>query len=100
MPTRDQILQYVLTTMENLSGDWDYSRPVGPDSLLFTELGFESLDAVVLCTSIQEHYHKQMPFPELLAALGRERRDLSIRELVDFIEQHLHAGGRAEGMVQ
>lgn len=87
--TRQEIQNYVLRLLEELCRDWDYSRPVGPDSLLFSELGLESLDAVVLATSIQEHFGQQMPFAELLAAIGEQQRDLSIAELVDFIDKHL-----------
>jgi len=88
-PTRDEIQDYVLRTLQELCHDWDYSRPVGPSSLLFTELGLESLDAVVLGTIIQEHFQKPLPFSELLAEIGREQRDLSIMELVDFVDLHL-----------
>ncbi len=90
-PTRQEILDYILQTLQDLSQDWDYSKPVSPESLLFSELGFESLDAVVLGTSIQEHYQTQMPFAELLAEIGQNQRDLSINELVEFVDSHLGA---------
>ena len=89
-PTHDEIQDYVLATLQDLCRDWDYSRPVGPGSLLFTELGLESLDAVVLGTIIQEHFQQPLPFAELLAEIGREQRDLSIKELVSFVDQHLN----------
>ena len=88
-PTYEEVQEYVLGTLLELSRDWDYSKPVSLDSLLFTELGLESLDAVVLVTKIHEHYGKQMPFAELLAELGRVQRDLSVRELVEFVDKHL-----------
>jgi acyl carrier protein len=69
---------------------------VGPDALLFTGLGLESLDAVVLGTAIQEHYRIQMPFAELLADIGEKRRDLSIAELADFVNQHVNAAAAQE----
>ena len=90
-PRRQEILEYLLHKMEELTQDWDYADPVRPESRLFTELGFESLDAVVLCTAIQEHYHTPMPFAELLADIGREQRDLTINELADFVNTHLGA---------
>ncbi len=101
--TRDDIQEYVLATLQELCQDWDYSRPVGPSSLLFTELGLESLDAVVLGTTIQEHFHKPLPFAELLSEIGREQRDLSIRELVDFVDRNLNRAeveARPAGRVQ
>jgi len=93
-PSRQEILDYLLQKMGELTQDWDYPDPVSPESKLFTELGFESLDAVVLCTAIQEHYQTPMPFAELLAEIGQQQRDLSIKELTDFVDTHL--GGPAE----
>jgi phosphopantetheinyl transferase (holo-ACP synthase)/acyl carrier protein len=92
-PSRQEVLDYLLHKMSELTQDWDYLDPVRPESLLFTELGFESLDAVVLCTAIQEHYQTPMPFAELLAEIGQQQRDLSIDELADFVNTHL--GGSA-----
>ena len=88
-PSRQEILDYLLHKMGELTQDWDYPDPVSPASKLFTELGFESLDAVVLCTAIQEHYQTPMPFAELLAEIGQQQRDLSIDELADFVNTHL-----------
>ena len=93
-PSRQEILDYLLQKMGELTQDWDYPDPVRPESLLFTELGFESLDAVVLCTAIQEHYQTPMPFAELLAEIGQQQRDLSIDELTDFVDTHLWRPGR------
>jgi acyl carrier protein len=95
-PTQPEILAYVLKTVQDLCQDWDYADPVGPESLLFTGLGMESLDAVVLCTAIQEHYQTTMPFAELLADIGQKQRDLSIAELAEFVGQHVSAGAQAE----
>jgi acyl carrier protein len=92
-PSRQEILDYLLQKMGELTQDWDYPDPVRAESKLFTELGFESLDAVVLCTAIQEHYQTPMPFAELLAEIGQQQRDLSIDELTDFV--HTHLGGPA-----
>jgi acyl carrier protein len=88
---RDEVLNYVLQTIEELLRDWDNSSAIDANSLLFTGLGMESLDVVVLGTSIQEHFQFQMPLAELLADVGqREVRDLSIGELVDFVDLHLN----------
>src|SRR5580658_1065392 len=101
-PSRQEILEYLLQKMGELTEDWDYPDPVGPESKLFTGLGFESLDAVVLCTAIQEHYQTPMPFAELLAEIGQQQRDLSIDELANFVNTHLGgpAGADATRRVQ
>jgi acyl carrier protein len=94
--TQPEILAYVLKTVQDLCQDWDYADPVGPESLLFTGLGMESLDAVVLCTAIQDHYRITMPFAELLADIGQKQRDLSIAELAEFVGQHVGTGAQVE----
>ena len=99
-PTQPEILAYVLKTVQDLCQDWDYADPVGPESLLFTGLGMESLDAVVLCTAIQEHYQTTMPFAELLADIGQKQRDLSIAELAEFVGQHVSTVAQAEQTVE
>jgi acyl carrier protein len=99
-PTQPEVLSYVLSTVQGLCQDWDYADPVGPESLLFTGLGMESLDAVVLCTAIQEHYQTTMPFAELLAEIGQNQRDLSIMELAEFAYQHLKPVAEVEALGQ
>jgi acyl carrier protein len=93
---REAILEDVLELVNQLAKDWEYSGGISPDTLLFADLGFESIDAVVLASFIQERYKQQFPFPQLLAELGRrEVKDIRLSELVDFIALHLD-GGRAE----
>ena len=85
------ILTDVLNLLNQLARDWEYSGEITPDTLLFADLGFESIDAVILASFVQEHYGRPFPFPQLLADIGeREVRDLRISELVGFIHQHLN----------
>ena len=88
-PTRDEIEGYILKTLQELARDWDYSRPLDSSTRLFGELGFESLDAVVLGAAIQDHYDRAMPFADMLADLGRRGSDLTIGSLVDFVQRHV-----------
>jgi len=89
--SRQEILDYVLSSLSDLSQDWDYSEPIGPETQLFSQLGLDSLDLVILGTGMQEHYGMQMPFAEFLAAIGeRGQRDVSVSELVDFIDAQVN----------
>ena len=95
--TRDEVLSDVTTLLQDLAKEWDYSSPMGPQTLLFSELRLESLDAVVLGTALQESYQKEMPFAQLLTEIGqRDIRDLSIGELVDFVHTHLASDAEKE----
>jgi acyl carrier protein len=90
------ILSDVLGLLKELARDWEYSGEITPDTWLFADLGFESIDAVILASFVQRHYGQPFPFPQLLADLGqREVKDLRIRELVGFIYHHLN--GAASG---
>ena len=73
---REEVLRHITQLLSDVARDWDYSRAIGPETQLFSELGFESLDIVVLGTAIQEHYRKPMPFSDLFAEIGqRDKRD-------------------------
>lgn len=89
--SRDDVHTFVQKTLEDLARDWDVSDAISSDSKLFRELGLESLDAVILATSIQEKFGKPMPFAELFAEIGESRRDLTVAELVDFTWRSLQA---------
>ncbi len=93
-----KVLADVLKLMTELADDWEYSGEVASDTRLLRDVGLESLDLVVLGTTIQQRYGR-LPFSELLAALGErpvEERDLTVGELVAFICEHSSAvGGQA-----
>ena len=96
--TQDSILGDVLALLKELARDWEYSGEITPDTWLFADLGFESIDAVILASFVQKHYGRPFPFPQLLAEIGkREVKDLRISELVGFIYQHLNS---VQGAVQ
>lgn len=68
----------------------EFSGALGAETRFFADLGLASIDAVVLGESLQRHYGRPLPFADLLAELGRrEDRDLTIGELVAFLQKHL-----------
>src|SRR5215813_10939955 len=89
--TQDTVMNDVLNLLNQLARDWEYSGEITPDTWLFADLGFESIDAVILASFVQEHYGRQFPFPQLLAEIGhRDVKDLRIGELVSFLYGHLN----------
>lgn len=90
--TRLNVMADLLEMLDQLARDWEYSGSITSETLLFDDLGFESLDVVVLGTAIQEKYGVLMPFAEFLIDVGqRELRDISVGELVEFVQQHIDA---------
>lgn len=85
-----QVLADVLDLMTQLAGDWEYAEEITPSTRLLGDLGLESLDLVVLGTSIQQRYGR-LPFAEFLAEIGQRpvaERDVTVGELVQFVCQH------------
>src|ERR1035437_10226618 len=82
------ILADVLDIMSTMADDWEYGEEIEESTLLVSELGFESLDLVVIGTSLQERYGR-MPFGEFLADIGqRPVKDATVGELVAFVRDH------------
>ncbi len=90
MRNRDVIQEDMLSLLRELADDWEYTETITEDTYLFSDMGLESLDVVVLGTAVQEHYGQVLPFPEFFAEVGqREVPDISVGEWVDFIYKHL-----------
>jgi len=89
--TREEIKMDNLLLLQRLADDWEYGGVITEDTYLLAELGFESLDVVILSAQVQEQYGRVLPFTELFSEIGqRERKDISIGEWVDFIDKHLN----------
>jgi acyl carrier protein len=84
------VLADVLALMSQLAGDWEYSGSITPDTYMLRDLGMESLDLVVLGTTLQQRYGR-MPFAEYLAEIGErpvEERDITVGDLVVYVSTH------------
>lgn len=87
---RETIFSSISEIVSSLKDEWEYSGKITPETFLFSELEFESIDAVVLGSMIEEHYKRAFPFAEYLATLGeQEIRDVKMKDLVDFVYQNL-----------
>lgn len=90
MDVYPQVLADVLALMNELAGDWEYDGAIGLQTNFLGDLGLESLDLVVIGTSVQQRYGR-LPFAEYLAEIGQrppEERDLTVGSLVEFICRH------------
>jgi acyl carrier protein len=70
--------------------DRDLPGDAGPDTLVFADLGLASIDVVVLGERLEQFYGRRLPFGPFLAGLrARGADDLSLGELVAFLQQHV-----------
>jgi acyl carrier protein len=91
--TRPEVLTEVMTLVQTVAQDWEFDSPITEQTRLYGDLAFESLDLVVLGAAVQERFGQSFPFPDLFAEIGqRDVHDLTIGELVDFLERHQTSG--------
>jgi acyl carrier protein len=90
---REAILRDLIGIIDGLIGDWEigFSGSLGPETLLVSDLGLESIDVVGVIVAIEEHYQRQdLPFAELVMVDGHYVEDMSLGELADFLYRHLN----------
>jgi acyl carrier protein len=89
IPTRAEILKDISMLLGQQMGIGG-ATPIDEGTRFFADLGLASIDAVVLGEALVQYYRRPIPFKELMAEIGRRtERDLSIGELVSFLEAHL-----------
>ncbi len=70
--------------------DWDNSIVVTDDTGIFRDLGFESIDALGLASSLEDRFGLVLPFPEFMAkARAEQAKDITIGMLLDFLMHNL-----------
>ncbi|MCO6437630.1 MAG: hypothetical protein J5J06_11120 [Phycisphaerae bacterium] len=94
---RESVRGELMAILGELREDWDYDGDINEQTRLFTDLEFESIDAVALGTRLEEHFNQSLPFAELLTQFSeRKADDIRIGELLDFLMLHLDGvGGQA-----
>ena len=98
--TREQIRTELIDLLKQAREDWDDSTPITDDTGLFLDLGFESIDAVGLGSVLDQHFGKQLPFPEFMSrAREEDLPDITIGRLVDFLVLNLNSASNVGGRV-
>jgi acyl carrier protein len=92
--SKDKILEDMIDILRELTADWEYDGEINSDTVLFHDLGFQSIDAVVLGTNIEEYYKQSLPFAGFLTDLGQEGvENLTVGQLVEFVQNNLNKTG-------
>ena len=93
---KEAVTARVFELLNQLANDWDYGQEINLDSYLFIDLGFQSLEAVILGNELQERFDQPIPYADLLEEIGtRENKDITVREWIDFTYKFLnnHSSG-------
>jgi len=92
--SRETILSDLLRMIADIVQDWDldFAGGLSPGTRLVSDLGFQSIDVVMLIGEIQKHYDtRNLPFERLLIRDGRYVPEIRIADVADFVHVHLGA---------
>ncbi len=72
--------------------DREYPGEITAETLFFGDLGFMSIDAIVLGETLEAKYQQKFPFNTFLAELSqRGAEDITVGELAAFVATNLNA---------
>lgn len=81
----------LITILEGIRDDWNRSIQVTDQTGIFRDLGFESIDAVALGSTLEEHYNRSLPFAEFLTRVKEQNlSDITVGLLVRFLTDNLN----------
>ncbi len=87
--TADEILGDLRTLLSDFQGR-EYSGEIGPSTLFFEDLGFASIDAVVLGETLETMYQRKIPFNKFLITLRQQQvQDIEVGRLAEFLRESL-----------
>ncbi len=70
--------------------DREYSGHIGPETRFFGDLGFASIDAVILGEKLEAYYGQKISFHKFLAQVMQSgAEDLEVGQLAEFLTQEL-----------
>jgi acyl carrier protein len=88
--TRDQVRSQVIELLKSAREDFDSSVEISDQTGLFRDLGFESIDAIGLSSSLEGTFDQTLPFPEFMNRAKREEwKDITLGQLLDFLMENL-----------
>ena len=89
MRTLEQVIADIADILREFP-DRECLGEIHPSTRFFDDLGYASIDAIVLGEKIEQRYGQRFPFREFLRDLrGREELDIEVGELAAFVHRNL-----------
>ena len=89
MKTADHILEDLAGILSNFQGR-EYSGTIDRDTKFIGDLGFSSIDVVILGETLETYYAKKLRFGAFLSELAKNNvQDVKIGDLADFLHQQI-----------
>jgi acyl carrier protein len=80
----------VIAILEELVRDWEIEEPIGPDTRVVADLGFESIDLIQMVAALEQAFRpRRVSLVDMLVADGRYVDDLRVDEIVDGIDMRI-----------
>ncbi|HXI03210.1 MAG TPA: acyl carrier protein [Candidatus Saccharimonadales bacterium] len=94
--TREAIVADLVALISDMTQDWDlgFSGGIHEETGLVSDLGFQSIDVVMLVGEIHKHYgQRNLPFEKVLLVDGRYAEEIRVSDLADFLHVQLNVNG-------
>lgn len=91
--TEQQIQSTILDLLEEMTQDWDLEidESISLTDKLIANLNFSSVDFVQLFVAIEDEFGRKLGFNELIMPDDKYVDDLSVSQIVSFVEQKLNS---------
>lgn len=87
------ILSSLTEILQDITADWDtdFNGPIGADTKLVDDLGFESIDIVQFIVAIEEHFQRRgLPWEDILMSDGRYVDEIKVGDAAALLSPHLN----------
>ena len=90
--THQNILDFLSDLLSDFQGR-TYDDEISQETMFFQDLGFSSIDAIVLGETLESQFGCKLPFNKFLAKLSESgATDVSVGELTEFLTSNLPSG--------
>jgi acyl carrier protein len=90
--SQKEIQKGLIEVLESMVIGWDLDlvEPIGPNTKIIEDLGFESIDLVQLVVGIEEKFQRRgLPYEEVLMKNGAYVTEINLSDLVSFLCRHI-----------
>jgi len=84
-PDKNRIAESIKCILHKMMEETGIEEEIHPTTWLVADLGLESIDIVVLGTTLQQQLNEKLPFSEYLCQV----RDIRFNEFVSFVAKHV-----------
>ena len=88
--SRAEIVAKLVAVLEDMTQDWDldFDAPLGEETRIVVDLGFESVDLMQLIVAVDQAMGtRNLPYDEVLMEDGSYVNEITVDRLATFVEK-------------